>query len=508
MANLSFLNGLGAVGSGYYQGVDERMRRQQLQSQMDAQQQQSKGLAALANAYGGMPPPMQQPPPQMPPPPMPGQPSQPQGGPPGGQMQPPPQGQPGMGQPQPRPQPQPQMPPGMMRPGMQGPPQQQMGPPPQQQQPPRQPYTSPQAPQQPPQPPQGMLPPPPQAPQAIQSALPDLETMASTLKKQGVTGMALFAALQQHQSFLSQDGKMQLAAMAQEIKRMHEQGYQEGQDAAMLRANNGTRGEDRRQDTADGDNASGAARIQLMQAQAKAALARANKTASGGGSAAPQDLSALSQWIADGHGDIRSLSTKGGLREKVLNGALKINPDYDQKEYNAENAYGTSGMRTAGTAGAQTAIAAGAAQGGADILMKAASEVPRSDWRSLNKLVLAGKTEANDPKTGAYLTAINTFVNEYARAINPKGTATVSDKEHARELLAATDSQEALEAKIGVMRQEMARGRQAPQDVARDLRANRASGSGAAGAPKVGTVEGGYRFKGGDPANQANWVKQ
>ena len=35
-----------------------------------------------------------------------------------------------------------------------------------------------------------------------------------------------------------------------------------------------------------------------------------------------------------------------------------------------------------------------------------------------------------------------------------------------------------------------------------------AGAGGGAQAPAVGTVEGGYKFKGGDPAKQENWVKQ
>jgi hypothetical protein len=192
--------------------------------------------------------------------------------------------------------------------------------------------------------------------------------------------------------------------------------------------------------------------------------------AASGGSGAGGDINSVAEAVATGRLDPRMLSVRGGWREKVLERAIQINPDYDSKNYASDAAFAISSMRTAGTQGANTAIASGAAQGGADILMKAAASVPRTSWRSLNKVILSGKTETNDPAVGAFNAALNTFVNEYARAINPKGTATVSDKEHAREILSASDSQQALAAKMDILLQEMQRGRQAPQDVARDLR--------------------------------------
>lgn len=459
----------GSAIPSFYQGLDQAQQRARYQQLIDQQKQQQAGLSALANAYAAPPPA-----PPMPPPP--GAQSQPMQPPPGQGMPQPPQGMP--------PQRPPMMPPGQMPGRQMGPPQQQMGPPPQgQQQMP--PYTAPKAPPQPQQAPpqsiqpppqgqdpsQGMPPPPPKIQEAIQSALPNLHDMASKLQEQGITGMPLYYALMQHQQMLSTEGKQQLAELNLMLRK-------EQADSAGLRAqvagqdaNRKGRAEDRLEGAAP-DAKKGLRDSQIDLNEAKAAKTRLNASG-GGGSSSAGDVDLVAQAVAAGKVDPKSLSTKGGLREKVLEKALKINPEYDMKNYAADNAFETSGMRTAGAAGANTAIAAGAAQGGADIMMDAASKVPRGEWRSLNKAIIAGKTEANDPATGAFLTSINTFVNEYARSINPKGTATVSDKEHARELLAASDSQDAFAAKVAVMRKEMDRGRQAPQDVAQELRKNR-----------------------------------
>lgn len=325
----------------------------------------------------------------------------------------------------------------------------------------------------------GEIPPPPKPQVPDPSKLPPPVQMAADLKKQGAKPQAILAALKSYMP-------MYEAAQRDQIKDMEVQlrAQEAGQRAAMqvlLETGRNSRFGQKEADLAP----SRAARISVDKEKADAAMLRAQKYKTGSGQTIPPagDVDRMANAVADGRLDPRMLSIKGGYREKVIERALEINPEYDSKNYAADNAFQTSEMRAAGNAGASTAIAARAAQGGADILEQAAAQVPRGDWRRINSALAAARGEAGIPEQGAFDAALNTFVNEYARAVNPKGTATVSDKVHARDLLSTADSPETFAAKMRVLRAEMQRGRQAPQDVAADMRASR--GGKSAGKPKT-----------------------
>ena len=249
--NLQFLNRLGSLGAGYYQGQDELLRRQILQNQLQQSQQQQAGLAALANAYGSLPTP-----------PQPGQPSQPAQPP----QQPPPQTQPAMGAPQ------------LPNPGI-GPQRGPVGMPQPQGQlpaaPPIKPYTSPTAgpaaapmpgPQQQP---QISAPPQPAATAAVQSTLPDLRTMAQTLERQGIKGTALLAALNQHAQFLSMEGKQELAQLNGQVRMMQAENAALRAGADVTRANTGAKAENLKERGAAGETAMSKATIDEKEARAR-----------------------------------------------------------------------------------------------------------------------------------------------------------------------------------------------------------------------------------------------
>ena len=130
-----------------------------------------------------------------------------------------------------------------------------------------------------------------------------------------------------------------------------------------------------------------------------------------------------------------------------------------------------SGSRTVGQRAAQIELASTEAEKMIDIVLDKSKGFERTKFVPINQALKAFETQTGQPEVKAFGAAINSLVNVYARAISPTGVPTVSDKEHAREMLAQADSPAQVQAVMDVMRQEMKAARSAPKDVRAATRA-------------------------------------
>ena len=136
--------------------------------------------------------------------------------------------------------------------------------------------------------------------------------------------------------------------------------------------------------------------------------------------------------------------------------------------------------RTLGNRSANAGMAVAEAQGAMKIAEDSSAAFKRTDFPAVNAALKAYETNTGDPNVRKFGAAVNSLVNVYARAISPTGQPTVSDKEHARELLRDIDSPEQFRAVLGVMKQEMTAAQKTPGVVKQELREN------FAGRPKEG----------------------
>ena len=81
--------------------------------------------------------------------------------------------------------------------------------------------------------------------------------------------------------------------------------------------------------------------------------------------------------------------------------------------------------------------------------------VDRTKYPTLNAIKNAVDKGTGGEDIVKLNTSINSLINSYARAINPKGVATVESKKHARELLDSAFSKGQIQATTAVMRQEI-----------------------------------------------------
>jgi len=133
-------------------------------------------------------------------------------------------------------------------------------------------------------------------------------------------------------------------------------------------------------------------------------------------------------------------------------------------------------QRTVGTQAANVQMAANEANKMIDVATDLSNKVPRTEFPAMNAAGNVIRKQSGDPNVVAFNQSIDSLINGYARAINPKGVATVADKKRAHETLAAAFSTGQFDATTAVMRREMEAALAAPKTAREQARQARVGG--------------------------------
>jgi hypothetical protein len=126
--------------------------------------------------------------------------------------------------------------------------------------------------------------------------------------------------------------------------------------------------------------------------------------------------------------------------------------------------------RTIGTTSANIQIASNEAKEMIGIVKEIVPKVNLTNYPSLNAIENAVSKGTGGVEIVQLNTALNALVNTYARAINPKGTPTISDKNHAREIINSALSKKQISGALDIMDREMAASLASPGKVREALR--------------------------------------
>jgi len=159
------------------------------------------------------------------------------------------------------------------------------------------------------------------------------------------------------------------------------------------------------------------------------------------------------------------------LRNKMTEVAKELNISPEQLSAINAQYFGTrAGERTLGTRTANIGLAISEAKQLMPLAIQASELVKRTDFPLLNKIIIAGEKNIGDENVVRFGIATNSLINAYARAINPTGISTVSDKEHARKLLETAWSKGQFSAAVDQLNKEMQAAKEAPNMVREEFR--------------------------------------
>ena len=130
-----------------------------------------------------------------------------------------------------------------------------------------------------------------------------------------------------------------------------------------------------------------------------------------------------------------------------------------------------AGNRTLGTRTANIEIAASEAAELAPLALEASAKVARSGLLPFGKAQIMFDTQTNDPNLRQFAMANTALANAYGQVMSRGGVATVSDKEHAKELLSTAFDQKSYAAAVEQLQAEIRAAQKAPGTVRKEMSA-------------------------------------
>jgi len=187
-------------------------------------------------------------------------------------------------------------------------------------------------------------------------------------------------------------------------------------------------------------------------------------------SLSPQETAVLSQAIVEGRLDPNAVNSRN---QKTLAATLLANPTANLVNLHGDVVGTNAEARTTGTQGAKITMSATEASNMIGLVNDYSSKVDRTQYPSLNAVQNAVSKGTGGEDIVRFNNSINALINTYARAINPNGVATVSDKNHARDLLSSAFSNGQVNAATQVMQQEIDAALASPGQARQKLKENR-----------------------------------
>lgn len=205
-------------------------------------------------------------------------------------------------------------------------------------------------------------------------------------------------------------------------------------------------------------------------------LQQAKPSIAGAGQFTPQALNFTAKQYLSGdrqavQGFARNATARIALQNEIVDEAARqgLSPAQTAAKI-AEFAGTIAGSRTVGQRAANISLAATEAVEMLDIVKETSDKFGRTRFVPWNMALKAYESGTGEPEIAEFGASVNALVNVYARAINPTGVPTVSDKDHARAVLNTVQSPAQVDAVLGIIRRELEIAKKAPQQVRESIR--------------------------------------